>query len=419
MPKSKKIYLSILLIVISCILLVRGPSFITASTTPKFSDVNEENWFLSDVKYVHEKGLMNGTSQTTFSPNDSTTRGMIATVLWRMEGSPKGCSMAFQDVGADAYYKEAVAWCSENNIVIGYSNTLFVPDDFITREQLVTMIYRYANYKGYDITNHDLLSEYSDISDVSEYALLPFEWAITHSIITGTTDNTLVPQGEAQRCQVAAILKRFCTEFGNDSDGGQNSQENQTATPNKPSQSHIGLGNLPDGTSDSSSGGSIGSSSDNTSADIEKTDEDIGVTYPIISTDNLNAKPGDTIQIAINIKNNPGILGMILSVYFNEESLSLEGIQNGTAFSALDLTTSKTLESGLRLIWDGVEIKPEDIKDGKILLMNFKIKDDAKPGKYPITLKYTDGDILDNNLTIITPSVEVGYITVFKGDDAR
>ncbi len=409
MQKRKRIYLSLLLILIISVFLITGISFSTASLTHKFSDVEEDDWFLSDVTYVYEKNLMNGTSETTFSPYNPTTRAMIAMVLWRMENSPAGKNMTFQDVPEDAYYNEAVAWCSGENIVTGYSDTVFGPDNFVTREQLATMIYRYAGYKGYDVTSEKLLSQYSDVRDVNEYALSAFEWAISHGIINGTSVNTLSSQAEAQRCQVAAILKRFCMGLGN------NSRENQTAVSEKSPQSHtvnsVGSNKMPDSISDHLS--------EETPSGTEKTDDDNDAKYPIISIDNVTAKPGDSIEVAVNIKNNPGILGMILSVYFNEESLSLEGIRNGTALSVLDFISSKTTESGVRLIWDGVEIGPDDIKDGTIFLMDFKIKDGAGEGKYPITLKYTDGDILDNNLKTITPSVEDGYVTILKGADAH
>ena len=179
MQKSKK-YLSVLFVVISFVLIITGISLEATSITQKFSDVNEGDWFLSDVQYVYEKKLMTRTGEKTFSPDDSTTRGMIATVLWRMEGSPSGSHMPFSDVRSDAYYKEAIAWCCEKQIVFGYSNTAFGPDDFITREQLATMMYRYADYKGYDITKHESISKYSDAEDVSEYAIPNFEWAIAN-----------------------------------------------------------------------------------------------------------------------------------------------------------------------------------------------------------------------------------------------
>lgn len=408
MQKNKKIYLLVLLIVISSIIFITGASFSTASTTQEFSDVNENDWFFSDVQYVHEKNLMNGTSETTFSPDDSTTRAMIATVLWRMEGCPEDGEVIFEDVERSAYYTEAVAWCAKKNIVYGYSNTAFGPDDFITREQLVTMIYRYADYKGYDVTDGLSLSKYSDADDISSFALVQFEWAIANGIITGTSDDILSPREIAKRAQVAAILKRFCTKFEDASavEKGSQAEEKKTEKP-----SGGGYVKKPAGDKQDEKG-----TSEN---DEEKTDVKPAETFPVISCDSINAKPGEPIQLAINIKNNPGILGMILSVHFDEKALSLEKAENGEVLYGLEFTTSKNLESGVRLVWDGIEIKPEDVKNGTFLLLNFKVKDDAKAGKYPITIKYTEGDILDNDLKTVTPSVEDGYITVLEGGDTQ
>ena len=410
MEKKKKIYLSLLLVLISTVVVIFGTSFSTASTASEFSDVNEEDWFLPDVMYVNEKGLMSGTGETAFSPYDATTRGMIAAVLWRMEGSPEEESMTFADVSENAYYRSAVAWCAGKGIVFGYSDTVFAPDDLITREQLVTMIYRYADYKGYDVTNRKELAEYSDADAVSEYAIVQFEWAIAGGIITGTGADTLSPQNTAERCQVAAILKRFLTGFADETVSAEKDKEEQTIK-SEASES--------DGASKQTSGKLSGGSSGNMSADATEKEENIGVSYPVISIGNITAKPGDSVTVPISIKNNPGILGMILSVYFDEESLAIESIESGEAFSSLDFTGSKILESGMRLIWDGIEINAEDIKDGTILLMNVKVKENAKAGKYPVTLKYSEGDILDNDLGTVTPSVEVGYITVLKGGETN
>ena len=120
--------------------------------TVVFSDIKESDWFYDDVKYVQENNLMTGTSETEFSPSGATTRGMIVTILWRVEGEPVVEGKDFEDVASDAWYSKAVAWASSNQIVSGYSDTAFGPNDTATREQLATIMYRYATYKKCDIS---------------------------------------------------------------------------------------------------------------------------------------------------------------------------------------------------------------------------------------------------------------------------
>mgnify|MGYP001663928973 CR=1 FL=1 len=177
-----------------------------------FIDVRGDDWFYDDVAYVYENGLMNGTSETTFSPYISTTRGMIVTILYRMEGKPavfEACP--FTDVKAGAYYERAIVWAAENGIVKGYGNGCFGPDDQITREQMAAILYRYAKNRGLDVSvgeNTNILS-YDDVLDISEYAVPAMQWACGAQIIHGA-DGRLTPGAKATRAQVAAILHRFC-----------------------------------------------------------------------------------------------------------------------------------------------------------------------------------------------------------------
>ena len=176
-----------------------------------FSDVRIADWFYNDVKYVYEKGMMAGTAADVFAPNATTTRAMIVTILYRLEGSPAvtGTS-AFVDVPAGQWYTDAVNWAAANQIVKGTSATTFAPNDSITREQMAAILYRYAQYKGYDVTKKADLSGYSDNSQVSAYAKDALAWANAAKLINGVTNTTLVPQGNATRAQVSAILHRFC-----------------------------------------------------------------------------------------------------------------------------------------------------------------------------------------------------------------
>ncbi|HIV02056.1 MAG TPA: S-layer homology domain-containing protein [Candidatus Aphodoplasma excrementigallinarum] len=175
-----------------------------------FTDVAEGDWFYDAVKYVHENEMMVGTSDALFGPDDTTTRAMIVTILYRLEGSPAAAGSSFADVAADAYYADAVAWAAQNGIVMGYSDTQFAPDDNITREQMASILYRYASYKGYDVSAQSELTGYTDISAISDYALTAMKWANGSGLINGRTDTTIEPQESASRAEVAAILMRFC-----------------------------------------------------------------------------------------------------------------------------------------------------------------------------------------------------------------
>lgn len=176
-----------------------------------FGDVKTADWFYNDVKYVYEKGMMAGTAADVFAPNATTTRAMIVTILYRLEGSPAvtGTS-AFVDVPTGQWYTDAVNWAAANQIVKGTSATTFAPNDSITREQMAAILYRYAQYKGYDVTKKADLSGYSDNGQVSAYAKDALAWANAAKLINGVTNTTLAPQGNATRAQVSAILHRFC-----------------------------------------------------------------------------------------------------------------------------------------------------------------------------------------------------------------
>ncbi len=187
-------------------------SGIEEETTIPFIDVSGDDWFADDVYYVYENGLMRGTSEDTFSPYLATTRAMIVTVLYRMEGEPECGENIFDDVPADMYYTDAVAWAAENGIVNGYGQGRFGPDDNITREQLAAILYRYSVYKEYDVSYDETTSilDFDDISQLSDYAYTAMHWACSAGLINGMGDGTLQPKNNATRCQIAAVLHRFC-----------------------------------------------------------------------------------------------------------------------------------------------------------------------------------------------------------------
>jgi len=175
----------------------------------KFTDVATSSWYYSAVKYMQDKGLMAGTSTTTFSPDMTTTRAMIVTILYRMENEPAATASTFPDVAAGQWYSNAVAWAAANGIVSGYDNGNFGPEDIITREQMAAILFRYASFKGYDVTKTANLSAYGDGTQVSEYAQSSMQWANGAGLIIGTDTNLLLPTGSATRAQVASILMRF------------------------------------------------------------------------------------------------------------------------------------------------------------------------------------------------------------------
>lgn len=178
-----------------------------------FDDVDEAAWYFDAVRYVFENGLLQGTSDTLFSPDLTTTRAMIVTVLWRMAEEPViNYAMNFDDVPEGLWYSEAVRWAAGEGIVTGYDDTRFGPNDAVTREQLAAMLYRYAVSQGYDVSvgeDTNILS-YADAFSVSEYAVSALQWACGEGIVTGRDDGTLSPQDSALRSEFAAMLMRFC-----------------------------------------------------------------------------------------------------------------------------------------------------------------------------------------------------------------
>ncbi len=183
------------------------------STTP-FTDVAKNAWYADAVQYVYENGIMDGTSAASFSPNATTTRGMIVTMLHRLEDTPPAASSGFTDVAVGAWYADAVAWAAKNGVVNGVSAASFAPNTAITREQLAAILYRYAQLKGYSVSVSGNLSGYADASQISEYAVTAMQWANAAGLITGNTANTLNPRGHATRAEVATILMRFIEKMG-------------------------------------------------------------------------------------------------------------------------------------------------------------------------------------------------------------
>ena len=181
--------------------------------TISYNDVKAGDWYANAVNYVTLTGLMNGTGDG-FSPNLAINRGMMVTVLYRMAGSPEvTAENPFTDVPADTWYTDAVIWASENGITAGTSETTFSPTNSLTREQLATFFYRFADFENPDpieITGD--LTGFTDADQVASYATDAMKWAIGEGLISGTTETTLSPKATATRAQVATILMRYTAE---------------------------------------------------------------------------------------------------------------------------------------------------------------------------------------------------------------
>ncbi len=176
-----------------------------------FLDVNEGDWFYDAVAYAYENGLMDGVGGNRFAPNSATTRAQLVTILYRMEGQPVvSGDLPFTDVEAGTWYTNAVGWAAQNGIVNGVGDDTFAPGNDLTREQLVTILYRYAESKGYDVSASADLAGYPDGEEIQAYAREAMAWAVAENIIQGMEDDTLKPAGNASRAQIATILMRFC-----------------------------------------------------------------------------------------------------------------------------------------------------------------------------------------------------------------
>ena len=176
-----------------------------------FEDVTIADWFYDDVMFACGRGVMQGVSDTRFGPHLTATRAMMATILWRMEGSPAPTAEArFTDVRSGQWYSEAVAWTAQSGVYTGYADGSFRPNDSITREQLAAILYRYAKYKGVDVSvgeDTNILS-YADAAEISDYAFPAMQWACGAGVMQGSNGN-LLPRGRATRAQIAAMLHRY------------------------------------------------------------------------------------------------------------------------------------------------------------------------------------------------------------------
>lgn len=180
-----------------------------------FVDISASDWYYKSVEYAYKNNLFSGLTATQFGPNVSVTRGMLVTVLWRAEGKPSVSSNSqFADVAIGAYYEKAIAWAEQNGIVSGYSETVFAPDAPILREQIASIFYRYARYKGLTVNNTDNTAlTFADAKDISSYAVRSIQYCVSKHIMYGRTADIFKPLDHATRAEMAAILQRFLTKI--------------------------------------------------------------------------------------------------------------------------------------------------------------------------------------------------------------
>ena len=174
-----------------------------------FTDVKASDWFVEAVQFVWNKGLMKGVSDSSFAPNMTMNRAMLVTILYRMDGEKKAGEESFADVKASAYYSKAVAWASENGIVFGYDDGMFYPQLTVTREQMVTILWRYISYMGKQLGGDAKLSEYQDEKEISKYAREPMAWAVGIGLLQGTGAHRLEPKSYTTRAQTATMIMRM------------------------------------------------------------------------------------------------------------------------------------------------------------------------------------------------------------------
>ncbi|MBQ7661737.1 MAG: S-layer homology domain-containing protein [Clostridia bacterium] len=180
-----------------------------------FTDLDKNAWYHDGIHFVLDNGIMSGYGKGKFAPDDTTSRAMVAQLLWNMEGKPVvNYAMNYTDVAKDAWYADAIRFATAQGLMSGYGNGKFGPNDAMTREQLVALMYRYAQLKNADVTigeDTNILS-YGDVQTVSEWAIPAMQWACGSGILNGI-DGNLVPAGKASRAQVATMIMRFITSI--------------------------------------------------------------------------------------------------------------------------------------------------------------------------------------------------------------
>lgn len=194
---------------------IRTINFTQTKPSARFTDISN-HWAYSAISYMLNNGLMSGMTAYKFEPNTNITRAMFVSLLYRLAGRPNvslsaSSSNSFSDVrDQNSYYYYAVAWASSNGIVSGYTDGTFKPDNLVTREQCASFLYRFARYKNLNLNySNSSLNQFTDVGQVSSYALIPMKWAVSRGIMSGTTTTTLSPQTTCTRAMSAQLLKKL------------------------------------------------------------------------------------------------------------------------------------------------------------------------------------------------------------------
>ncbi|MEI3219918.1 MAG: S-layer homology domain-containing protein [Lachnoclostridium sp.] len=186
------------------------------SVSDIFVDVNKGDWYENYVQYVYDNGIMTGLNSTHFGPNQPLARAQFAVILYRLNNTPEvEYKETFPDVPDGQWFTDAILWAADTKVVTRYTDSgMFGPADNINREQIAVMMYRYANYKGYDTSKKEDFSGYKDASSVSEFAKEAMQWAVANKIISGKDNGAaLDPQGKANRAECATIIQRFLEKY--------------------------------------------------------------------------------------------------------------------------------------------------------------------------------------------------------------
>ncbi len=399
-----------------------------------FADVPEGAWYKESVQYMYDNGLMRGTSDTVFAPDGNVNRAMFVTILHRLAGTPAvSKAVSFADVASGSYYEDAVAWAAEKKIVTGYSDTHFGPNDSITREQIAVMLCRYAAFKGENVSPQKSLAAFADADDVASYALEAMRWANEKGFITGVSATQLKPRDLASRAQVAAIVMRYNGSVQNapeetpasvytvtfkDYDGrvlkSESVEHGKNATPpSAPERKGYTFkgwqGSYKNVTADTTVTAQY-----SPIASAPTTPVAPQPTEPTIAVNNVSAVAGqENVRVDVVIRNNPGVLGITLSVLYDDSVMTLVGAENGVAFDGrLTLTKPGRFAPQCRFLWDGQEILPEDIANGTILTLVFDVLPDAPKGTYPVKAFYNSGDIIDNDLQTVEVELLDGVVRI-------
>ena len=379
-----------------------------------FQDVPENSWYAESVRYVSENGIMRGTGENTFDPDGTITRGMVVTILYRIEKTPEVSGIsAFADVEKDAYYANAVAWAADKGIVNGYSAAQFGPNDSITREQFAAILYRYCTYQQGDISANGSLNQYKDAGEISDYAKTAMLWANVNGLITGTSATALSPQDTATRAQAATIVMRYLTNAAVEEPAVEEPAAEEPATEEPTTEEPATEEPVTEepASEEPVTKESIVEENLKEQTPFAQPSEDSDNAILTVDTVSANAGDGD-VTVNICVRNNPGILGLSFSLTFDETDLTLIGAENGSAFKdSHSLLPPAALKSQCRFIWYAESVDEQNVADGCVLTLHFRVSERAA-GRLPISIHVLEDDAFDNDLNTVTVEIHNGSIDI-------